>query len=351
MKQLEKKMTEPEYRKLPCLSYSGLSNLDTTPRSIISSNFQMTDALIYGSAVDVLAFDGKKEFDRKFALMSQDTPSWQLQKVLEGVIEEVLASKDDLKELSSNMEDYSDIIQVVAASQEYGKGWKPDTVVRKTIEGAGELFKFTIENKDKLALSPQQYEYATNSVQTLYTHEFTKHLFDEQDGVDIYYQFPIVFQLEVKGKVVHLKSLLDILIINHNNKTIQPKDLKTTGKHVLAFPQSFVQWKYFLQAALYTKAVEKLIADEYPEYKDYTIELFEFVVISSKDPMRPLMYECSHDDIYAGTYGGKTTEGKEVRGYMTLIEHYMWHVENELYDYPYDVYQAKGKLPLNVFEK
>ena len=43
----------------------------------------------------------------------------------------------------------------------------------------------------------------------------------------------------------------DLLIVNHENKTILPIDLKTSSHEEWDFPKSFVQWNYQIQARLY----------------------------------------------------------------------------------------------------
>ena len=351
---LERVMTEPEYRALPNISYSKLSALDRSPYSLVNNVFEETEPLIYGSAVDVLLFDGEEVFDKQFAVMTADKPTYFLDKLFKGVLEEIEIVKDPIldEEMSSNLEDYSDIILRVAKAVDYGQTWKPETVVRKVVEACQEAFEFNIKAKGKRLLSPEQYEYAVNSVNTLKSHQFTKHLFEEKEGVDRYFQFPIEWEVVVDKVTISMKSLLDILIVDHNKKTIEPKDLKTTGKHVLSFPQSFIEWRYYLQAASYSESVRYLINTKYPELKDYKILPFEFVVISSKDPMRPLMFIASNTDMEAGTHGGVvTTYGREVKGYIQLLKDMMWHTKNELYDYPREVYESKGMLTLNAFEK
>ena len=138
-------------------------------------------------------------------------------------------------------------------------------------------------------------------------------------------------------------------MIDHNEKKIYPIDLKTTGKHVLSFSQSFVQWHYYIQAAFYTDAVKYLRDNLYPELSGYSIELFKFVVISSKDPMRPLVWETTDHTISCGKEGG-FINGRYRKGYIELAKDMKWHIDRELYDYPREVYEGQGTLTIDVFE-
>ena len=351
---LKRTMTEPEYRALPNVSYSKLSALDRSPKSLIINTFEQSEALIYGSAVDVLLFDGEEVFNKQFAVLTANKPSWGMAKIYEAIMSEIEAQQDDVlpEPLSTKLEDYSDIILRVARANSYGDGWHNPTIIKKVVEACQELYEFTINSKGKKLLSPEQYEYAFNSIQTLKTHEFTKHLFEENDNVDNYYQFPIEWEVEVNGVKVLMKSLLDILRIDHKNKTIEPKDLKTTGKSVLAFPSSFIEWRYYLQASSYSDAVRYLIKTHYPQYISYRILPFEFLVISSKNPTKPLMYKCTENDLYVGAYGGTVKSyDREIKGYLELVRDMIWHTENELYNYPKSTYEAKGNLELDMFKR
>jgi hypothetical protein len=348
---IKREMTEPEYRALDCISYSQLSGLDTSPGNLIAGSMEMTEPLIYGSAVDCLAFDGKEAFDKKFTVISQDKPSWMLEKVIKGIVDELLVTHNELDgPLSSNLEDHESTILAVAKSVEYGKGWHDPTIVKKVIEGCGELFRTTIENVGKLALDTQQYEYIENSVNILFTHDFTAEYFRADEGQEIYFQLPIVWEYEKDGVIYKCKSLLDIMKIDHNLKKIYPIDLKTTGKSVLAFPGSFIQWKYYLQSSFYTDAVIYLRDKLYPELSDYTVELFKFVVISSKNPHKPLTYVIDQHTLEAGKYGGVIKDyNREVKGYLELVTDMKWHIDNKKYQYPKEVYDNNGLMELKVF--
>lgn len=351
---IERKYTEPEYRKLPAISYSQLSSLESYPGSIINTTpMEMTDPLIYGSAVDCLAFDGREEFDKKFVTLSQEKPSWMLEKVLKCFISELHATHDELMDppISDDMSKYPTQILSAAKAEEYGKGWKPETIVRKVLEGCAGIYKSTIENADKLTLSPQQYEYVENSVTTLFSHEFTAHLMQAGEGQEIYYQLPIIWDYydKVMEKTVHCRSLLDILLIDHNTKMIYPIDLKTTGKSVFAFNKSFLEWKYYLQAAYYTDATKHLCSVQYPQYKDYNVDLFKFVVISSKNPRKPLAFQITQGVYDSGKFGCISKDGQDTkrRGYIELVQDFNWHVENQKFDYPREVYEKNGLITLD----
>lgn len=235
---LERLMTEPEYREVNAISYSMLSGVSKTPASLISTFKLDTPSLTYGSAVDTLCFDGEEVFKEKFCINVGVSPSTIVEKIVRDVMK---AIEEANGELIGSLDDYDTMILDVAKANEYGKGWKDETIIRKIKdEGGRDLFSFTQENSGKKILDSFQYENVLNSRNTLYTHPFSKQWFNAEEGEELLFQFPVLFTY--KGKPC--KSLFDIIKIDHNNKVIYPVDLKTSYDHVLGFPYNFIKWKY-----------------------------------------------------------------------------------------------------------
>lgn len=352
MIKLKKELTEPEYRLLPELSYSKLSGLIYNPVSLKYGDIKMTDALIHGSAVDTWVFDGKDVFDSKFKLMSVDKPAWNQIKLYEAIYSEIENNLGIDEEISSDLNDYNDLILRVSRLNNYGDGWHDPTVIRKVKENYQDYHKQNVESKNLIPLSNDQYENIKNNVNALKESEFTKQYFNgSTEDWDIYYQFPIIWEYfdKVLNMTIHCKSLLDILIIDNKNKKIYPIDLKTTGKEVEKFPDSFIYWNYYIQSSFYTDAV-KYLKNQYPELFDYSIEMFKFIVISSKDyTTKPLIFKTNYIDYKVGKFGGKVRNTNEkIRGYIELVRDMNWHIENDKYQYSRDIYENNGQLELNI---
>jgi hypothetical protein len=341
---LVKLMSEPEYREVQAISYSMLSGVSKTPASLINTEKFESPALTYGSAVDTMVFDGEEEFKKKFCVNSGISPSPIVEKITRQVMKAVIETKGSL---AGSLDDYDDLILTTAKALEYGKGWKDDTIIRKIKdEGGKDLYSFTIENEGKKILDTIQYENVLNSANTLYTHDFTKEWFTAGDGEEVHFQFPVLWAH--KGKAC--KSLFDIIKIDHNKKIIYPVDLKTTGDHVLSFPYNFLKWNYYLQASFYYDAIVYLKLQN-PELFTYTIDYMRFVVIGSNDPMRPLVYQSTYSDYWAGRYGAKIKKtGDTIKGYEELMNDMEWHLTENKFEYPREVYNNSGVLKLDLFE-
>lgn len=341
---LERKMTEPEYRQLEAISYSKLSGVDKTPASLLNHEPLDTPSITYGSAVDVLAFDGEEEFNSKFLINSGATATKVVEKTVSDLMKVVIEEKG---ELIGKIDDYDKRLLGIARANEYGApNWKDETIIRKLKdEGGRELWDFEKIKNGRKILDTLQWQNVRNSVHVLYTHDFTSKWFTANEDEELYFQLPVIW----KYKGVDCKSLFDIIKIDHKNKIIYPVDLKTSYDHVLAFPSNFIKWKYYIQSAFYTEAVRYLKL-EHKELFDYRIDNFRFVIISSQDPFRPLVYKTTDEDLYAGKHGGYIKKWDDnVRGFDQLIDDMNWHLQNNLYDYPKYVYESGGELSLNVF--
>jgi hypothetical protein len=341
---LVKLMSEPEYREVQAVSYSMLSGVSKTPASLINTTKFESPSLAYGSAVDTMVFDGEEEFKNKFCVNSGVSPSPIVEKITRQVMNGILESYGDY---GLPLDDFDDLILTTAKALEYGKGWKDDTIIRKIKdEGGRDLYEFTKENQGKQILDTLQYENVLNSANTLYTHNFTKEWFNAGAEEELYFQFPILWTSNGKA----CKSLFDIIKVDHNNKVVYPADLKTSFDHVLGFPFNFLKWNYYLQASFYRDGLIQFVENT-PELKGYRVELMKFIIISSQDPMKPLRYQTTDNDYYAGKYGGKLkSNGNTIKGYLQLLEDMDWHLTEGKFDYPREVYEKDGELELDVFE-
>ena len=126
------------------------------------------------------------------------------------------------------------------------------------------------------------------------------------------------------------KSLLDRLVIDHENKMVQLIDLKTTS-HLSDFKTSFNDFKYYRQLAFYWMAVKwyfketlKLNINEY--------ELHTFIVAASTSKVTEVkVFKIMPSHLDNGL--------SEIENTMAILS---WHWENDLWDYPMTYYEGEG---------
>lgn len=333
---------EKEYRNYPAVSQSELSDLDYSPISYRKKKEEQTrgenPAFVFGSAVDCL-LTRPKLFWSEFVVLSGVPPSENIKAICDAVFERIETSGEIAIDDLGN---YEDDILIMAASIGYGLKWKDETVISKVKkEGGEDYFKALITSIGKQKLSGNDYQSAKNCVEALKTNQFTKEYFEKKDGVEIMYQVALLF----KAEDVNCKALLDILFIDHINRKVRVVDIKTTGTSVYAFKSSYMKYRYYLQGAYYTRAVHEHLKDEGIE-QDYELLSPLFLVAEKANVNPPFVYEMSWADVNVAINGGLYRD-KRIKGYKELLRDLKWHEENQLWEYPKQVYLDNGIIQLN----
>lgn len=194
------------------------------------------------------------------------------------------------------------------------------------------------ENK---IISTQDLILANKIVNSLKTNDFTKYYCTNKgDNLEIINQYEI--EWNYLGEII--KSKLDKVIINHNEKTIQALDFKTTGEYTSLFAKSFIKYKYYWQASLYQAAIYYQITKKL--LPDYTILPFKFVVETTKEEAigEPKIFTISEKTLEIANVGGELELDNytyNINGWHQAIEDKIWYDENG-YEYPRDYIINKG---------
>ena len=96
------------------------------------------------------------------------------------------------------------------------------------------------------------------------------------------------------------------------------------------------------QAAFYTEALYYFKERDEPNWKDYKILPFKFIVESTVNPGNPLIFTCSDELLKIGREGRigeyvrifnvfdhRHEKLPEIKGFQQLIEDYKWYMEND----------------------
>lgn len=315
-------LTKENYREYPAINYSLLSKLSRDPSVALKDEKITGDGITFGDVLDILLTQGQEEFDKKYFIANIERPIGQ-------------------------MGDFVCLYQQYKNAEiAYKKvGFKRDSLEkildRFEIEGR-DYYNFLCKIDYKTPISAEMLMKVNQAINTLKTHPFTKDLLYQLQSNNYHFeqQLPLLFNARDK----ECKGLLDRVNIDHSAKTIQPLDIKTMSDYVSSFPTSFIKWNYHLQAAFYTEALKQ-------KYPDYEIKPFKFIVISSQQLNKPLIYTCTDNDLLVGKLGGiNTYTNRKVKGYEQLIDDYIWHLENDLWEYPREVYKRNGEVDLDVFK-
>ena len=353
-----------EYFETNAASKSFITQLLKGPAK---QDLSKNKAVKMGSAVDSMLTQGKKAFDEEYYVTKV-----VVRDNVREIIDHIFANQDNLfasqrlKEGTTTLLENEDLVLDAADMYEYQPTYRAVTRVKNIIgkQGEGEVyFRELKESQGKTIISEDFMATVDAVCGSLKTSEVTRELFtapERGSKIQIIYQVPIYWETTIKGSVVDCKSLLDIVVIDHDKKTVTPVDLKTTGDSLNSFDYVCSKYRYDIQAAFYTDALYKLVVGEYNArttdrlqelfsgIDDYQVVGFKFVVESTQYPGSPRIYHASHSTYKRGKYGqSRLTSlvdkslpfqdiaantprivGKDIPGYIDALENYLWYLEN-----------------------
>lgn len=286
---------------------------------------------IIGDGVDILVTQNQEVYDSKFHVSRlENKPSDTIKSIVNMVFDNVVERFGTVERIT--MIDYREIILDACDNHVYQVRWNEDTRVNKICE-AWQYWEDLKLALGKQVISIEEDALISSVVMSLKTSEATAPYFIENRGQEILYQLPIFFEYEG----VECKALLDMVKIDHNNRTIQPIDIKTMGDHTINFVKSLKKRRYDIQAAFYTQALEKWKIEN--GYGMYLILPFKFIVESTINVGTPMVFTMDTSLLNIGKYGRqalsiKATDGyeairiEEIKGFAQLIELYKYYTEN-----------------------
>ena len=173
----------------------------------------------------------------------------------------------------------------------------------------------------KTIFTPDTLSECTEAEMIIKSHPNTSWIFNPEKGIEVLTQVMLV--VEINGQEV--KVMLDIVIIDHINRTVTPYDLKATEMHMPAFKHHFVKMGYYLQGSLYKEAVSNWMRDELQ--LGYALEDFKFIVYSRSDKF-PFIWNMGLEWHKKGLYGFENVFGEKEKGVYELLDDYIFYSHN-----------------------
>lgn len=321
-------VSEDEYRADKALSYSTLAKYERTGFNGLSSLFDKIDtpSLTFGSAVDSIITGGQQEFDERF--MVADFPS-----IKPAVIPVVKSLFSLHSEFYSSLKDIPEnIVITVADDFQFQQNWKPETRAKVIKEQAEQYYKLLYLAKDKVIIDTDTYNDVIKAVNALKESPSTGWYFQEDTPFDDYQRF---YQLKFKSTFygIDFKCMADLIIADNSRKVIIPVDLKTSSKPEWDFYKSFFEWRYDIQARLYSKIIRDNIMRD-PIFREYTVTDYRFIVVNRKT-LTPLVWQYPDTFKKDTLYYGKN---KQIIARDPVV------IGKELYDY----LNKEHKVPIGI---
>jgi len=333
-----------KYREIDRENQSSLKKILDSPQAYLKSKKPRDESktpehFIFGDILDMMICGEKDEFDEKYLVVKDEIKcSDSIKEVIETFFDR---TKDFLIPITSHP--VRELLLTICESQGYGQSWKEDTVIAKLEKEGGPYYKFLCDTVGKIPVSDSEYAKVVNCLASLKASEFTAPYMKRIKGQEFFDK--LVVQFEYAG--VEMKGELDRVIIDHNVKTVQPIDFKSTGKSNYGFQYDFWKFRYDFQAGTYYYGLRvqpdiKALVD-----KGYTLLPFLYIVAEKESINSPFVFEITDDVLRIGLYGGTRSNGKVMEGLAHAIERLKWHTKNDKWDYPKE-HEIDGKLKIEI---
>lgn len=314
------------------ISYSLLKAIDDSgPQALINKINITNSGIDFGKQLDDFISLTKEEFNTKYLIVN-NTIEDDLFKLAQIVLRDVTINN---AKLQFNDAKTINTLNAIAKNADLFKRIKLDEsrIKKFNTNEFFEFLKFLELNLDKSFITPEEYSKLIDARASLFNHKSTKKYFNCGDDCEEIYQLEINF----KYKNRNVKTILDKIIINHNDETIEPLDLKSGSVDSYEFMKSFFNYKYYLQGGLYVKAIEEWIKTS--ELAHYKILPFKFIFLPTYNLNNPKTFIFTNKWYEASWKGFSTNSGYKYRGIDELIDILIWHIENQVFNETKEFYE------------
>lgn len=348
------------YRKLDALNQSMLKLFDNDPVKFFEE-FKMGKkrkekknvALMIGDLVDFHLLECRgddsefeKRFDERFVLFNGVKGTGQVFILADYLYEETENCINEFGEITCSFETrFAEAVKRVRAEDKY-KGKDDDKILEDFVKNGKDYFDTRMDSIGKTVVDMSIVDKSKIVAHKLRTDEFTKEIFAGNDMQEFITHFPIEFTYDLgEGRSIRCKAELDMMLIDHDDKIIQPMDLKTTYDNE-SFDMMYIKNSYYLQNSFYVKAVEEWAKEN--NMIDYIVLPMKFVVgDTSSNNRRPLVYTTDTEDVNAGMYGFDL-RGIHYRGVQELIDDIAWAEQNDEWSCSREAFKRKGQMTLKI---
>lgn len=286
-----------------------------------------TQAATTGRVVETLLMEPHL-FDEKFYMSAcAEAPSALMLAFVNALYKFTKEATDENGNVTRSFEDISK-----DAYAESGFKIKYEAVISKFVGSDAEIYYNEIRKVRTQNLTVITTEDVTNAekiVEELRNNPVTKDVVNLVNSP----RYTVHNQLQVEGYVLdghEFKSMMDKVVIDHQEKTVQVYDLKCTWSVENFLEEYYLYRRAYIQALLYYKAAIHFMNNT-EDIRGYRVEPPRFIVCDSTNYYNPLIYTLSDKDL-EDAYNGFTHKNREYTGVATLIKDLKWALENNIWN-------------------
>jgi len=341
--------TEANYRAVMLDSSSSLKEFSMDRKKyykkyILNETVEDKDsqASIMGRVVETLLLEPEL-FDQRFYMSAcMSSPTGLMLEFVESLYRNTKNATNEQGEVIRSFEEISK-----DAYTESGFKIKYEAVISKFVGSDAEIFYYEIRQvraNNLTVITVQDIANAEKIVQELKTNFATKDVVNLVKSV----RYDVLNQCQIEGYEVAghtFKSMMDKVIVDHNERTIQVYDLKCTWSVENFYEEYYLYRRAYIQAYLYWRAATSLTVDTESSYYGYQALPPKFIVCDSTNYYNPLVYALSFDDL-GDAFLGFEHKGKKYPGVEQIITDLKWAINNDIWNISRDNFQNSGLVKL-----
>jgi hypothetical protein len=285
-----------------------------------------TQAATIGRVVETLLLE-PEEFDNRFYMSScAEAPSALMLAFVNALYKHTKEATDDHGNVTRSFEDISKDAYV-----DSGFKIKYEAVIGKFVGSDAEIYyneMRTVKAKNLTVVTAEDVSNAEKIVEELRNNPVTKDVVNLVSSS----RYTVNNQLQVEGYEIDghkFKSMMDKVVVDHDEKTVQVYDLKCTWSVENFLEEYYLYRRAYIQAFLYREAAAFWASEL--GYGDYEILAPRFIVCDSTNYYNPLIYTLSQSDL-DDAYKGFTYKNREYKGVGSIIADLKWAMENNTWN-------------------
>jgi hypothetical protein len=337
--------TEAQYRAVEMDSSSSLKDFSQDRKKyykkyILGEKVEDKDssAANMGRIVETLLMEPHL-FDDKFYMSScTSTPTGLMLDFVEALYKHTRDATDENGIVTTPMNELLE-----AAYRDSGFKIKYEAVITKFVGSDAEIYYNeirTVRSKNLTVINTTEVSIAEKIVEQLRINTTTAPIVNLTSSS----RYEVIDQMQVEGYTIDghkFKSMLDKVVIDHKEKTIQPYDLKCTWSVENFYEEYYLYRRAYIQAYLYYRAMFILVTDEASPCHGYKVEYLKFIVCDSTNYYQPLIYTLDDDDMN-DAYKGFVHKGRTYPGVQDLIAALTWCVTTGTWTISHKNYLSNG---------
>ena len=325
--------TEASYRAIVMDSSSSLKEFSQDRkkyyrRYVLGEKIEddETKAATMGRIVETKLMEPELFDDKFFPSVCETTPTEGMLKFVEALYKYTKEATDEEGEVTRSFEEIS---RDAYADSGYKIAY--EAVMKKFMGSEAEVYYQEIREVRTKGLTVVSVKDVTNAeriVEELQNNPITAPIVNQTKTAKI----DVYNQLQVEGYTVHghlFKSMMDKVIVDHENKIIQIYDLKCTWSVEGFYKEYYLYRRAYIQAFLYWHAGHYHFQDLVDQ--GYKVEYPRFIVCDSTNYFSPLVYTLDTEDMI------NAREGFELKGYkypgvLEVIDDLKWALANDVWN-------------------